>query len=39
MDLAKSFGEFFIVKVNKICDEVDKCAMSMSDNVQMFDVS
>ena len=22
-----------------ICDEVDKCAMSMSDNVQMFDVS
>ena len=39
MDLANSFGEFFIGKVNRIRDEVDKCAMSMSDNVQMFDVS
>ena len=39
MDLANSFGEFFIGKVNKIRDEVDKCATSMSDNVQMFDVS
>ena len=39
MDLANSFGEFFIGKVNKIRDEVDKCAMSMSNNVQMIDVS
>ena len=37
IDLANSFGEFFIGKVNKIRDEVDKC--TTSDNVQMFDVS
>ena len=39
MYVVKCFGEFFIDKVNKIRNEVDKCAMSMSDNVQMFDVS
>ena len=32
MDLANSFGEFLIGKVNKIRDEVDKC--TTSDNVK-----
>ena len=37
IDLANSFGEFFIGKVNKIHDVGDKC--TTHDNVQMFDGS